>query len=581
VAPSAAIVQTQRSPEDEALIAVDDDAIIRKAMSAQNGAKFRSLFAGDHDYPSGSEADLALCSILAYWTDGHPSDVDRLFRQSALFREKWDEQRGAQTYGEITVGRACESYVQRRADAAAANTGHPDLAEWMTSSYKNDAGNAERIRALFGRDMLFSRLERSWLVWDGCRWVSDPGGRVYRLAKLTMAEFLRQAVESGNGDQERFARDSLNDNRIKAALNSLRAEVEVDPKDMDSHPLLLNFMNGTVDLETGILREHRREDRITKLVHCDYDATATAPTFQKVMQHVTGGAQTVLSYLQQVFGYALTGKTGEKAFWVFYGPSGTGKTTVLNAIRNTFSEYSTSLQIETLMADRSSGLSNNQQSDLADLRGARFAQTSEVESGQRLKEGLIKRLTQGTGLIKAARKFQEQVQFAETHKLFIDANHRPEIKDGVGVWERLHCVPFLRVVPAKEQDQDVHAKLEAEGAGIAAWVVAGALAWLQAGRLVKPAEVLAAGSDYQESQDVMGEWIAESCELGPQMSGVCSRLLESYNHHVGEFGGRSLDARRFKERLLSRGGITDKRRKDARIYEGIGLKQEFGNAHVV
>ena len=573
-------VLTQRRPEDEALVALDDEAVIRRAMSAANGAKFRALWEGNHDHGSGSEADLALCSILAYWTDGHPSDVDRLFRQSALLREKWDEHRGKQTYGEITVGKACEPYLKKRAEAAAADTGLPSLAEWMTAGHKNDAGNAERLRALYGRDLLYSRLERSWLAWDGCRWVPDPGGRVYRFAKRAMAEYLRQAVEAGNMDQERFARDSLNDNRIRAALNSLRADVEIDPVDMDSHPLLLNFTNGTVDLQTGILREHRREDRITKLVHCDYDATAAAPTFQKVLAHVTGRSQAMLDYLQRVFGYALTGKTGEKAFWVFFGPSGTGKTTVLNAIRNTFAEYSTSLQIETLMADRSSGLSNNQQSDLADLRGARFAQTSEVESGQRLKEGLIKRLTQGTGLIKVARKFQEQVQFAESHKLFIDANHRPEIKDGVGVWERLHCVPFLKVVPTEEQDQNVHDKLDAESAGIAAWVVEGALAWLHDGRLVKPREVVAAGSAYQESQDTMGEWIAESCELGPDMSGACGRLLESFNHYVGEFGGRSLDARRFKERLLARGGIIEKRRTDARLYLGIGLKSEFGNAHV-
>src|SRR5207253_969370 len=67
-----------------------DAEIIGKASQARNGAKFRALFyPGDTSgYPSRSEADLALCSLLAFYTHDH-TQIDRIFRESALCRDKW------------------------------------------------------------------------------------------------------------------------------------------------------------------------------------------------------------------------------------------------------------------------------------------------------------------------------------------------------------------------------------------------------------------------------------------------------------------------------------------------------------
>ena len=84
-----------------------DEEVLRKAVSAANSDKFRDLWCGQWqsyaEYPSQSEADLALCRMLAYWTDGNKQQVDRLFRQSGLMRPKWDEPRGLGTYGERTL----------------------------------------------------------------------------------------------------------------------------------------------------------------------------------------------------------------------------------------------------------------------------------------------------------------------------------------------------------------------------------------------------------------------------------------------------------------------------------------------
>jgi hypothetical protein len=83
---------------------VADDEIICKASAAKNGGRFRRLWDGYHDFPSASEADLALCRRLAFWCGPYPERIDALFRQSGLFRSKWNRQ----DYRERTIRKALE-----------------------------------------------------------------------------------------------------------------------------------------------------------------------------------------------------------------------------------------------------------------------------------------------------------------------------------------------------------------------------------------------------------------------------------------------------------------------------------------
>ncbi len=93
---------------------LDDQTLIRRAISSRGGAKFSALWAGDTTgYESHSEADMALCNALAFWTNKDPARMDRLFRQSGLFRpEKWDRSTAGSTYGAITIQNAIASTQQ-------------------------------------------------------------------------------------------------------------------------------------------------------------------------------------------------------------------------------------------------------------------------------------------------------------------------------------------------------------------------------------------------------------------------------------------------------------------------------------
>jgi putative DNA primase/helicase len=87
-----------------------DDELVRRAGTGRGGPRFRALWSGDTGgYRSASEADLALCGLLAFWCDGDGDRIDALFRRSGLYRPKWDEQRGRFTYGARTIGHALSS----------------------------------------------------------------------------------------------------------------------------------------------------------------------------------------------------------------------------------------------------------------------------------------------------------------------------------------------------------------------------------------------------------------------------------------------------------------------------------------
>ncbi|MDP9375637.1 MAG: AAA family ATPase, partial [Chloroflexota bacterium] len=90
-----------------------DDRVLARARAARNGAKFALLWEGrwrEAGYSSQSEADLALACMLAFWTGGNREQMDRLFRRSDLYREKWDERHygDGRTYGEGTIAKALD-----------------------------------------------------------------------------------------------------------------------------------------------------------------------------------------------------------------------------------------------------------------------------------------------------------------------------------------------------------------------------------------------------------------------------------------------------------------------------------------
>ena len=446
----------------------------------------------------------------------------------------------------------------------------------------HDAGNSERLIQLHGHELRYCHALRKWLVYDGRRWAVDATDQARQLAKQTMVDFLDQAVLAHSEPAEKFAKQSLNDKRITSMLSMAESEIFVTPDQLDQDIWALNFRNGTVDLRTGELKPHDWRDLITKLVHYDYRPGVECPRFFEFLARIMGGgpdasetelerADRLISYLQTAFGYSLTGSTSEKAVLFCHGRGNNGKTTLLSLFLHLLKEYSVLLQIDTLMVRQES---NNSQADLADLRGARFVSTSETEEGQRLSEGKLKRITQGMGLIKAVRKYENPITFPETHKLWFDANHKPIIRGtDNAIWNRLHLIPFNVTIPDDEIDQDLPSKLAAEAEAILAWAVAGAVRWNAEG-LGKPPEVAQASKQYRQEMDQIGRFFDERCIILPSAR-VQARLLYRNYHDWAEGGGeKNVRAGTVFAACLSERNFEKSRTETGIVYSGIGIRSE-------
>ena len=97
---------TERPVDDKARLS--NEAVVARMLGGVKADEIDRLLRGDTSAYADDEsrADQALCNHLAFWTARNRQQMDSIFRKSKLMRPKWDEKRGAQTYGEMTIDKA-------------------------------------------------------------------------------------------------------------------------------------------------------------------------------------------------------------------------------------------------------------------------------------------------------------------------------------------------------------------------------------------------------------------------------------------------------------------------------------------
>ena len=247
---------------------------------------------------------------------------------------------------------------------------------------KSDLGNAERFAAEHAADARFCNSMGMWLVWTGQRWQNDPV-RLQRMAKGTVRNLYHRAADIPNDSERRewmeYALACESSHRMNAMLALARHEegIPIEESVLDSDPLLFNVVNGTLDLRTGELREHRREDFITKIAPVPYDPRAQCPEWIRFIDDVTEGNYGLDGYLQRAIGYTLTAKVNEHAMFFLYGSGANGKTTFLETLRKVFGDSAAAPPWATLRATHKRG----PRPVLVKRRGARLLTATEREVG--------------------------------------------------------------------------------------------------------------------------------------------------------------------------------------------------------
>jgi len=437
-----------------------------------------------------------------------------------------------------------------------------------------DLGNAERFVADHGDDVLYCYPWRKWLVRGGARWVRDEAGRVHKLAKGRVRGIYREASDADDEDRRKalakHAAASESETRIRAMVELAKSEVPVAPEELDANPWVLNVLNGTIDLRTGELREHRREDLITKLAPVEYDPAATAPTWEAFLERVLPGDE-LRAFVQRAAGYSATGDTSEQCMFIHHGPGANGKSTFQETLAAALGDYAMRTPTETLLVKRSGGVPN----DVARLKGARFVTASETEEGRRLAESLVKDLT-GQDTISARFMWAEWFDFKPTHALHLSTNHKPEIRGtDPAIWRRIRLIPWAVTIPPAEQDRKLSEKLRGELPGVLAWIVRGCLQWQREG-LQAPEEVRQATKAYRAEMDVLAAFLADCCVRDEDEEAFAGELWGAWKRWCEETGEHAGTQKRFGGRLAERGFLNHRDSRTGRkVWSGLSLRPNW------
>lgn len=512
--------------------------VLEAASRAKNGSRFQALYAGNFaEYTSQSEADMAFCNMLAFWTGRNAALMDEIFRNSGLMRDKWDRRQSGSTYGALTIRKACEECtnvyqppVRFRVNIGSGSAQDEPEAKLYTL---DDMGNAKRFIDMFGEDFRYNYTDKVFLYWDGCRWAADLSGAVERSADVSVEAMSAEAdwyESSGDEDAAKAFRKHIKASRSNKSKTNMLKEIQhnmpIMPFQLDKHKMAFNVPNGTLSLKSGQLVSAKRDYFITKFSPVEFTDNADCPMWRRFLDDIFGGDKELIRYIQKAVGYSMTGDTSEQCVFFLYGTGRNGKSTFLDVLREIFGDYVSNIQPETIMVKNSMG--NGINSDIARLKGARMVTTVEPNEGVRLNEGLIKQLT-GDDAVTARKLYGNEFEFKPEFKLWMATNHKPIIRGtDDGIWRRIHMIPFTVQIPIDKVDRQLKSKLEREYPAILRWAVEGCLLWQREG-LKQPRAVLDMTREYRREMDVISGFLDDRCEVGEGFSAKSSELYAAYS----------------------------------------------------
>jgi putative DNA primase/helicase len=439
---------------------------------------------------------------------------------------------------------------------------------------RTDYGNAERLVARHGHNMRYCHPWSKWLRYDGRRWKTDDAGVVHLWAKDAARKIFREAGTIDEKDQRKahvaWGFTSESRARVESMLAMANSEVGIPilPDEMDGDVWLFNCLNGTLDLRTGHLRGHRREDCITQLCPVEFDPSARCPLWLQTLNLFFAGDAELIDYFQRLCGYALVGVIRDHIMPIAYGMGSNGKSTILGALLDTFGpDYAMKCPPDMLMAKKN----DSHPTERTDLFRKRLVIAIESDTGRRLNESLVKELT-GGDRIRARRMREDNWEFQPTHTLAMATNHKPVIRGtDKGIWRRLKLIPFTVSVEGEQDDKKMPEKLRKELPGILAWCVRGCLKW-QAEGLDEPKAVKEATEGYRREQDVLADFLEEHTLQNPQLRVRCGELYARYKQESEKGNQFAMSLTAFGEAMRERGFDTQK--SSVKWYLGIGLRDE-------
>lgn len=554
--------------------------IIRRAESSKNGARFKAFMQGGWEpfYDSQSEADLAFANDLAFWTGRDFNKMDEIFRNSSLIRQKYDEKHGKTTYGVALLNKAINETtntfnpIKEPLNKYTLNFNKPEKKELPARSW-DDTGNADRLMDQYGEYIKYSYIDKSWYFYNGSFWEMDDKGMIAKFADQVVENMKDEKLkiapdvdpEDAAENWQSFVKKTRQHTQKKNFVEETKHRVPVLHGEFDRDPMLVNAINGYVDLSNGILQDHDIKKMFSQQADVEYSDNVDCPIWLNFLNQVFDNDQSLIDYIQKAVGYSATGSTSEQVMFILFGGGRNGKSVFINTIADILGTYSKTMSASSIMVKPNG---NGANSDIARLEGARMVVSSEPNEGVRLDEGLVKQLT-GGDTVTARFLYGKEFEFEPQFKIWLATNHKPIIRGtDDGIWRRLMMIPFLVQIPEDKVDKKLSAKLKSESIGILNWIVDGAIKWQKEG-LNPPAVVTKASKEYRDEMDTITLFVNDCCQVDPSLEAPAGDLFKLYQSWAKENSEYLMPKQKFSREMRQK--FKYKKRNNGRYYIGLRI----------
>lgn len=563
--------------------------VINEIYNSKQAKLFDDLMKGNYEpyYTSHSEADMALANILAFWCAKDYSQMDSIFRQSNLYRDKWDEKRKNSTYGEQTLFKAINEVnniytpkQEKEENPLRYALSHIFDAEKKDKEYPirsyDDTGNADRFIDRYGHLYKHSYITNKFYIYDGQKWKVDDRGAIRKLIDEMIESIKNEKVLHSEDVTEEEAREAFQKyykktrgtQSKKNIMNELMHRKTVTPDEFDKDDMLLNVANGYIDLTSRELYKHDINKMFSQIANTDYSEKMQPAVWLDFLNDIFAGNKAVIRYIQKALGYSLTGSTREQVMFILFGKGRNGKSIFVETIAEILGDYSNNMQAKSLMVKKN----DNVNTDIARLSKARFVTSSEPNEGFRFDEGLIKQIT-GGDKVTARFLYAEEFEYTPKFKIWVSTNHKPIIRGtDDGIWRRLVLIPFDVQIPEEKVDKDLKYKLLREAPAILNWMAEGAYMWMREG-LELPEKLKASSKAYRTEMDVIEQFIEDECKRVDDGRVKANELYSVYKNWANENNAYKMSNKDFGQKMKEK--FKSKRMNTGMYYLGLEKNSKY------
>lgn len=458
----------------------------------------------------------------------------------------------------------------------------PFLKEWT------ETGVAHMMVPLVGDQFRHVGEEKGWRTFDQGRWVVDETSSVEQAVEKATKWTLQKAAQGLEDAKETEDKDKISEAKsIYATAKGFRSarginaittrfsqqeKVGASVKQFDTKKNLLCLNNGTFDLDTMTLREHRPGDMLTKKIDVSYDPDAQCPGFLKFLESSIPDHE-YRDYLRRALGMTTRGEIREAAFIVLQGPTGCGKSQFVKIAHALLGEYAATAASSTFRSTKGRGGEDTY--DLHDLMGTRMASMSETSEGDVLNEELLKRITGGDN-IKSRALYQKFIEWKPEFTVWVATNFLPRLNvDDDAIWRRVKVVKFPNQFKGDDAEIGLAERLIAtELPGIFNWLLQGVRDYQEMG-LKDPGSMTEQLEEYREEVDPVNEFLTDSIDEGtlvqePQARMSSTELYRVYTTWCSANKRFAVNKNRFGRRMEAMGFKGEKAPGGIRVR--IGLK---------